>query len=152
MTGLEELYNLGPNTVGFPREVHRRVDLTVTEPRLTLVKEVCNETLYGAGPACSNFVTLADDGDAFDTYVYRVTVTNEASSGGASRAPAYDVTVTSVADASDMLFVDPLSGDGLDNDADALVDGADANGEGLITDNTVQNGVPAQLIASYTHS
>ena len=80
MTDEEELYNLGPNTVGFPREVHRRVDLTVTEPRLIVTKEVCNETRYGAGPACSNFVTLADDGDAYDTYVYRVTVANEASS------------------------------------------------------------------------
>jgi uncharacterized repeat protein (TIGR01451 family) len=152
LTGLEELFTLGPNTVGFPREVHRRVDLTVTEPRLTLVKEVCNESLYGAGPACSNFVPLADDGDAFDTYIYRVTVTNEATSGGAIRAPAYDVTVTSVTDPSDLLFVDPLPGDSLDNDADALVDGADADGEGVITDNVTENAVPAQLIASYTHS
>ena len=151
-TDEEELYNLGPNTVGFPREVHRRVDLTVTEPHLIVTKEVCNETRYGAGPACSNFVPLADDGDAFDTYVYRVTVANEASSGGVTRAPAYDVTVTSVADPSDLLFVDPLAGDALDNDADALIDAGDAAGEGQITDNTVLNGVPAEIIASYTHS
>jgi uncharacterized repeat protein (TIGR01451 family) len=151
-TNEEELFNLGPNTVGFPREVHRRVDLTVTEPRLVLTKQVCNETRYGAGPACSNFVDLADDGDAFDTYVYRVTVTNEAASAGVTRAPAYDVTVTSVADASDQLFVDPLTGDGLDNDGDALIDGGDAAGEGQITDNVLQNATPAQVIASYTHS
>ncbi|MHC4991530.1 MAG: hypothetical protein ACYTGC_11170, partial [Planctomycetota bacterium] len=151
-TEQEELYRLSPDTVGFPREVHRRVDLTVTEPRLVVTKEVCNETRYGAGPACSNFVALADDGDAYDTYVYRVTVTNEASSSGVTRAPAYDVTVTSVADPSDQLFVDPLVGDGLDNDADALIDAADAAGEGQITDNTVDNGVPAEILASYTHS
>jgi uncharacterized repeat protein (TIGR01451 family) len=151
-TGLEELYNLGPATVGYPREVHRRVDLVVTEPNLLLTKEVCNETRYGAGPACTNFVPLADDGDAFDTYVYRVTVQNEAASGGVTRAPAYDVTVTSVADASDQLFVAPLPGDALDNDADTLVDAGDAGGEGVITDNTVQNAVPARVIAAYTHS
>jgi uncharacterized repeat protein (TIGR01451 family) len=152
VTSREELYNLGPSTVGYPREFHRRVDLTVTEPRLTVTKEVCNETIYGSGPACSNFVTLADDGDAFDTYVYRVTVANEASSSGVARAPAYDVTVTSLADPSDLLFVDPLAGDALDNDADTLIDAGDAAGEGLITDNTVENGIPAEITASYTHS
>jgi len=151
-TDEEELYELGPDTVGFPREVHRRVDLTVTEPRLIVTKEVCNETRYGAGPACSNFVALADDGDAYDTYVYRVTVANQGSSAGVSRAPAYDVSVTSVADPSDQLFVDPLIGDALDNDADALIDAGDAAGEGQITDNTVLNGVPAEILASHTHS
>lgn len=151
-TSAEEVYNLGPNTIGFPREVHRRVDLTVTEPNLTVTKEVCNETRYGAGASCSNFVTLADDGDAFDTYVFRVTVENEASSGGVDRAPAFDVTVTSVADPSDQLFVLPLASDGVDNDADALTDAADAGGEGTITDNVIENGNPAQVIASYTHS
>jgi len=148
----EEVYDLGPDTVGFPREVYRRVDLTVTEPRLVVTKEVCNETLYGAGPSCSNFVPLADDGNAFHTYVYRVTVENEASSGGVSRAPAYDVTVTSVTDPGDQLFVDPLGGDSLDNDGDASVDGGDGDGEGSVTDNVPLNGNPAEVIASYTHS
>jgi uncharacterized repeat protein (TIGR01451 family) len=152
VTNQEEVYDLGPNTVGFPREVHRRVDLTVTEPNLIVTQEVCNETRYGAGPACSNFVALADDGDAFDTYVYRVTVTNEPSASGVTRAPAYDVTVTTVTDPSDQLFVDPLPGDGLDNDGDVLVDSGDAAGEGLITDNTVLNGIPAQIVASHAHS
>ncbi len=148
----EEVFTLGPNTIGYPREVFRRVDLTVTEPNLTVSKEVCNETIYGVGAACSNFVALADDGDAYDTYVYRVTVTNEASSGGVARAPAYDVTVTSTTDPTDQLLVDTLTSDALDNDADALIDGLDAAGEGTITDNTLLNGTPAQVIASYTHS
>ncbi len=148
----EETFTLGPSTIGFPREVHRRVDLTVTEPNLTVTKEVCNETLYGSGEACSNFVALADDGDAFDTYVYRVTVTNEAMTGGVAHAPAYDVTVTSVTDPSDQLFVELLTGDGVDNDGDALVDGADAGGEGTISDNVLENSNPAQVLASYTHS
>jgi hypothetical protein len=29
VTNLEEIYDLGPSTIGFPREVHRRVDLTI---------------------------------------------------------------------------------------------------------------------------
>ncbi|MBY0402153.1 hypothetical protein K2X89_17800, partial [Myxococcota bacterium] len=151
-TNQEELYNLGPNTVGYPREVHRRVDLTVTEPNLIVTKEVCNETRYGSGPACTNFQTTVNDGDAFDTYVYRITVTNEPASGGVPRAPAYDVTVTSTTDPSDLLFVDPLTGDVLDNDGDALVDAGDAGGEGTITENVVKKAVPAQGIASDTHS
>ena len=151
-TMTEELFTLGPSTIGYPREVHRRVDLTVTEPNLIVTKEVCNETLNGTGPACSNFVALANDGDAFDTYVFRITVENEASAGGVDRAPAYDVTLTSVTDPTDQFFVDPLTTDGLDNDADSLIDAGDGAGEGSITDNTVQNGNPAQIIASYTHS
>ncbi|MDP6981018.1 MAG: OmpA family protein [Myxococcota bacterium] len=148
----EETFTLGPSTIGYPREVHRRVDLTVTEPSLTVTKEVCNETLYGSGAACSNFVALADDGDAFDTYVYRITVSNAASTDGVVHAPAYDVTVTSVADPSDQLFVELLTGDGVDNDGDAFIDGADAGGEGTISDNVLENLNPAQVIASHTHS
>jgi len=152
LSGEEELYELGPSTIGYPREVFRRVDLTVTEPLLTVTKEVCNETLNGPGEMCTQFQPTVDDGDAFDTYVYRITVTNEEDSGGVQRAPAYDVTVTSVTDGSDLLFVDPLTGDGLDNDGDGDADAADLDGEGTITDNVVENGVPARVIASYTHS
>lgn len=151
-TMAEELYSLGPNTVGYPREVWRRVDLTVTEPELTVTKEVCNETRYGLGAACSNFVPLADDGDAFDTYVYRITIENEASDGGVGRAPAYDVTLTSVTDPSDQLLPAALASDGLDNDGDGFADGADPDGEGTISDTVPENAVPAEVIASYTHS
>jgi len=148
----EEIYNLGPNTVGYPRALERTVSLTVTEPRILVVKEVCNETLYGVGPACGNFVPLADDGDARNTYVYRVTLTNEAASSGVTRAPAYDVITTDVLDPSDLAFVVPFNGDGLDNDGDGLVDGGDAAGEGAISDNVVKNAVPATVTFSHTHS
>ena len=84
--------------MGYPRLEVRRIALTVTEPSITVVKEVCNETLYGVGPTCTNFVHLADDGDAYDSYIYRLTVTNEASSLGVPRAPAYDVTVIDLLD------------------------------------------------------
>ncbi|HTF99090.1 MAG TPA: isopeptide-forming domain-containing fimbrial protein, partial [Nitrospirota bacterium] len=153
MTNLEEVYDLSPNTVGYPREAVRRVDLTVQEPRLTVVKEVCNETLYGAGPACSHFVTLADDGDAYSSYIYRLTIANEASSNGVPRAPAYDVVVTDTQDASDLAYIIPLGSDGLDNDADGLIDAADTGGEGsILTDDIVKNGVPAVIQFSHTHS
>lgn len=153
ITNLEEVYDLGPNTLGYPREAGRRVDLTVQEPKVTIVKEVCNETLYSVGPACSHFVTLADDGDAYSSYIYRITLTNEASSNGVPRSPAYDVIVTDTQDASDLAYVIPFGSDGLDNEGDGQIDGADADGEGTITtDDTVKNGVPATIQFSYTQS
>ena len=147
-----ESYLLGPGTVGYPRLAVRSFSLTVTEPHITVVKEVCNESLYGTGPTCSHFVPLADDGDAYNSYIYRITLTNEASSGGVDRAPAYDVTVTDTLDASDLAYVLPFDSDSLDNDADSATDEAGANSEGTISDNTVKNGTPAQLTFSYTHS
>lgn len=151
-TGLIEVFSLGPGTVGYPIEAIRRVDLTVTEPLITAVKEVCNESLYGAGAACSNFVALADDGDAYSRYIYRITLTNEADHEGVQRAPAYDISVTDHLDGSDLAYVFPFAGDNLDNDGDSLSDGSDGAGEGSIIDNIVKNGTPAQLIFSYTHS
>ena len=151
LTDEEELYTLGPSTVGFPPEFRRRVDLVVTEPRLIVEKLVCNETIYGVGPGCTNFVPLADDGDAYDTYIYQVTVRNEAAAGGVTRAPAYDITVTTDTDPTDLMVVDTLETDGLDNDGNTEVD--EAAGEGLITpDNVFLNGSPAQIIAAYDHS
>ncbi len=147
---LSETYTLDSNTVGYPEEAIRRVDLTVTEPHLTVEKQVCNESLYGVGTDCSTWVDLADDGDAYNDYIYRITVTNEASSDSVTRAPAYDVTVTDTLDASDLAYVYPLSGDSLDNDGDGIAD--DAGGEGSIGDNVVDNGTPAVITFAYTHS
>ncbi|MGD9007846.1 MAG: isopeptide-forming domain-containing fimbrial protein, partial [Desulfobacteraceae bacterium] len=148
----EEVFTLDSDTVGYPRVDVRRIQMTITEPELTVVKEVCNEDLYGSGPSCSNFTALADDGDAYDNYIYRLTVTNSASSGGVPHAPAYDVTVTDTLDSSDLAYVLPFAGDGLDNDADGASDGADGDTEGAISDNTVNNAAPAVLTFSYTNS
>ena len=151
LTSLEELYTLGPSTIGFPPEFRRRVDLTVTEPNLILVKEVCNETIYGVGPGCTNFAPLVDDGDAFDDYIFRITVTNEAAASGTTRAPAYDVTVTSVTDPTDLITVYPLETDGLDNDGNTEIDEVAGEGQ-IVPDNTILNGTPAEIIAAYDHS
>ncbi|MDP1635128.1 MAG: isopeptide-forming domain-containing fimbrial protein [Gallionellaceae bacterium] len=150
--GVEQVFNLGPLTVGYPRVAVRHIDLTVTEPSITVEKRVCNETLYGSGTGCSNFVATAGDGDTFDSYVYRVTLTNQASSGGVARAPAYDISTTDILDPSDLVYIMPFESDGLDNDGDGLIDAADTDGEGSITDNTVNNGTPAQINNSWTHS
>jgi len=150
--GAEEVFNLGQGTIGYPQESVRRVDLTVTEPDISVVKEVCNETLYGTGTGCSNFVTLADDGDTQDSYIYRITLTNQASASGTVRAPAYDITSTDTLDASDLVYVVPFSADGLDNDGDGLIDGADTDGEGSISDNVVNNAVVPVITYSHTHS
>jgi len=150
--GVEQVYTLGPGTVGYPQALVRHVDLTVTEPNIIVTKRVCNETLHGVGTACSNFVALANDGDTFDSYVYRVTLTNEAASGGVARAPAYDISTTDILDPSDLAYVMPFASDGLDNDGDGLIDAADTDGEGSITDNVVNNGNPAQIHNSYANS
>jgi large repetitive protein len=152
ISGVENVYLLGPTTVGYPQAPARTVNLTVTEPLVTVVKTVCNETLYGIGPACSNFVPLANNGDTYDTYVYKVVVTNAAAAGGVARAPAYDVSINDLMDPSDLMYVVPFATDGLDNDGDGLIDGADANGEGAISDNIVNNGVPAKVTIAYTNS
>ena len=151
LTSEEEIYTFGTGTTGYPREFRRRVDLTVTEPNIIVTKEVCNETDYGFGPSCSNFLPLVDDGDAFDTYIFRVTVTNEAAASGVTRAPAYDVTAFSDMDPGDWLYIVPFDADGLDNDGDGEID--EAGGEGsIVPDNLTQRGAPAQIITSYDHS
>jgi len=153
-TGNEFTVPYGPSMSVYPPVADRQVLITVTEPDITVVKEVCNESLSGTGggPGCTPWVTAANNGDALNTYIYRLTVTNEASSGGVDRAPAYDVTVTDTLDGSDLAYVIPFGSDGLNNDGDGAADGADGDGEGAISDNTVNNATPAELTFSYTHS
>jgi uncharacterized repeat protein (TIGR01451 family)/fimbrial isopeptide formation D2 family protein len=149
VTGDTVTYLLGPSTLGYPSADVRQVRTTVTEPDIIVVKEVCNETLNGTGPSCSDFVSLASDGDAYDSYIYRLTVTNTAASDGYAHSPAYDVTVTDTLAAADLAYVLPFDADGLDNDGDGSTDEA---GEGTISDNTVANGTPPVLTFSHTHS
>lgn len=153
--GVRTTYALGPSTIGYPNEPIRREDLTITEPRLTVVKQVCNETRYGVGPACSNWTTLADDGDAYNDYIYRLIVSNEAAAAGIARSPAYDLVVTDTLDASGLACVMPFDGDALDNDADGTEGAGDGNGEGTIANNCTMPaspGVSAIVTFSHTHS
>ena len=145
---------------GYPVEAVRRVDQTEVEPNLIVTKEVCNENLNGAGVNCNSgafspsiSATDADAGDTQDNYIYKVTITNEASSGGVTRSPAYDVNVTDVLDPSDLMRLDPFETDGLDNDGDGLIDGADPDGEYTsLTENVANGGTPATFVISHTNS
>ena len=153
------------NIPGYPVEAIRRVDQTVVEPNLIVTKEVCNENLNGVGVNCNGGVFSpsisaadADAGDTQDNYIYRVTITNEASSGGVARSPAYNVIVTDVLDASDLMLIAPggaapFDSDGLDNDGDGLVDAADLDGEFFsLTENVANGGTAATFVISNTHS
>jgi uncharacterized repeat protein (TIGR01451 family) len=151
VSGTTVPYTITPLTVGYPDPSVRRVALTVTEPNIQVTKEVCNETLYGTGPGCTNWTTLANDGDTNDSYIYRVTLTNT-QPGSVPAAPAYDVTTNDTLDSSDMMKVVDLNSDGIDNDGDGMVDGADTDGEGTIGDNTLENGTPATITFSHTNS
>ena len=163
---------------GFPNQADRQIDLTDVEPNIIVVKEVCNESLSiqlgnGSGENCnggafSASITAADGdaGDSNDNYVYRITLTNEATAtspeGGASiaRTSAYNVEVSDTLDSSDLMGIDPITdpvtpfnNDGLDNDGDGAADGADGDGEFLSLTENVANGLaPATFVISHQHS
>ena len=160
----EQPFPLDQNTIGYPAAPNRTVDLTITEPRIIVTKEVCNETLSatGIGAACTPFsstLPAANGGDTQDSYVYRIRVENEAASGSPNtvRAPAYNLVVTDTLDASDLMLVEPFNSggtDNLDNDGDGVTDEAGAGLEGTISENvlTPLTPVPAVLTFSHTHS
>ncbi len=134
--------SFGPATPGYPPVNLRRQRVRVIEPNLIVVKQVCNESINGIGPACTTFLPLVNDGDTNDDYIYRISITNEATFGGFERAPAHDVDITDVLDASDLLTLADFNTDGLDNDGDGNIDAADLDGEGVISDNAPNNATP----------
>ncbi len=162
--------NDGAGIPGYPVPAVRQVSLTEIEPNLIVTKEVCNETLsislgQGSGVNCNlgNFSTSiastdTDAGDTDNNYVYRITVTNEATSGGVARAPAFNVILTDILDPSDLMLIAPggavpFNTDGLDNDGDGLIDGADVDGEFFsLTENVANGGVAATFVISHDHS
>ena len=143
--------SFGPATPGYPPVNLRDENIRIIEPALTVNKTVCNESINGVGPACTTFLPLVNDGDTNDDYIYRVRITNEASSGGFERAPAYDVDITDVLDASDLLTLADFATDGLDNDGDGVADEPD---EALIviSDNTPGNGTPGVVSIAAANS
>jgi uncharacterized repeat protein (TIGR01451 family)/fimbrial isopeptide formation D2 family protein len=140
-------------TPGYPPVTLRRASVRIIEPNLIVTKEVCDESIYGIGPACTNFVPLVNEGDTNDDYVYRISILNEATFNGFQRAPAYDVDITDVLDPSDLLTLAPFASDGLDNDGDG-VGTPDEPDEALIgiTDNTPNNGTPGVVTISSANS
>jgi len=146
-----------PPIPGFPVIGVRQVDMTVTEPNIIITKQVCNETLAAAASqdciANNRFADEVDDGDTNDSYIYRVTLMNEASGGSpvTARAPAYNVISTDTLGSgiSDLMAILDFETDGLDNDGDGVADGADAANEGAlwdsIPDKAVGNGAPAVI-------
>jgi len=164
-SGTPGVFVFDENTTGYPTEDLRRYDLTITEPNLIITKDVCNETLAPGG-VCgpSDFFDIVDTGDTEDFYVYRITISNTATAPGATRSPAYNVVISDLLDASDLMQVwpitplvnplrDPFDNDGLDNDGDGVVDEGDE--AEILTDNMVNipaNILPAQIKFSYTSS
>ena len=143
------------NIPGYPLPAVRTVNLTDVEPNLLVTKEVCNEDLYGIGPTgtandCTNFVPLANDGDTNDSYIYRITLTNETSTP--VRTPAYNVIATDILDSSDLMLIADFDTDKLDNDGDGLIDAADFDGEGSISENVANGLLPAVITVSHLHS
>ena len=140
-------------TAGYPTAVDRTVDVTITEPNVTIIKEVCNESISITGnPAnsginCTPFVALPtlQMGDADDFFIFRLSIPNESTANGVTRAPAYDLIITDQMDASDLIAPLAFDSDGLDNDADGLIDAADLNGEGVVDDITLNNSDSADI-------
>ncbi|GAA5524715.1 hypothetical protein Maes01_01272 [Microbulbifer aestuariivivens] len=158
------------NIPGFPPVADWQVDLRITEPKLEIVKEVCNENLYGcalsAAEGTDGWSALSDEGHRDQTYLFRLIVSNRAADSGVTRAPAYDVVVTDTLDASGQMCVRPLDADGLDNDADGALDESAASLAGLeglvgtaaglnnyaAAVHCREGGVPAVITLSYEHS
>lgn len=147
-------------TVGYPPLALRSATLNVTEPNVTITKEICNESISiaanpaNSGTSCQPFVALPTlvSGDSDDQFIYRLTVANEAAASGFARAPAYDITINDSFDASDQVAPFPFTSDGLDNDGDGLIDGADTDGEGTLDDATLVNADPADITFTATHN
>ncbi len=147
-------------TAGYPPAALRIASVVVTEPNVTITKEVCNESISIAnnpadsGANCQPFVALPGlvMGDSDDLFIYRLTVNNEAAASGVPRAPAYDVAINDSFDASDQIAPFDFTTDGLDNDGDGLVDAADLDGEGTVDDLVLVNGNPADITIDSANS
>ncbi|MDT8283494.1 MAG: hypothetical protein RQ982_11895, partial [Gammaproteobacteria bacterium] len=139
---------------GYPVPAVRTVSLTEVEPNLIVTKQVCNESLNGPGTGCSAFADSINNGDTNDSYIYKITLTNQVTTP--VRSPAFNVISTDTLDASDLMFVVDFATDGLDNDGDGVADGVDAADEAAlfasIPDNTVANGTPAVITVDETHN
>lgn len=147
---------------GFPPLTDRTIDLTVTEPNISVTKQVCNETLQASNGfdciADDRFTDAVNDGDTNDSYIYRISLTNVASVSGPQRAPAYNIISTDTLGAgiSDLMLIEDFDSDNLDNDGDGLTEADGDADEALlfssIPDNIVGNGIPAVITVDDSYS
>ncbi|MFA0791604.1 isopeptide-forming domain-containing fimbrial protein [Microbulbifer echini] len=152
-----------PTTVpGFPDITEWSESVTVSEPHIEIDKKVCNESLYGLGASCTNFVDFTNEGHRDQTYIFRLTLTNRAFDSGVNRAPAYDLVVTDTLDPTGQMCVQALDSDSLDNDGDGSSE-TNSGDDGLVGTTTGANnyseashcsdgGTPAIITFSYEHS
>ncbi|WP_158078577.1 DUF11 domain-containing protein [Microbulbifer mangrovi] len=151
-TGDWETYEFGSygggETVGYPKEPIRRVDVVVTEPRIEVVKEICAASDFDNGTGSCGAGWTSDYQGAVTTndYIYRLTVTSEAAADGHPRPPVYDLTVEDTL--PDLLFIEDLDSDGIDNDGDGTTD--EPGEEGVIVGNVMNDGNPTTITFSHT--
>ncbi len=149
-TGSTQTFN--ETSGGYPPTSDRQAAINIIEPSVTLTKEVCNESeSIDTGANCAPFVTLAP-GESDDTFIYRLRLTNEDTAAGFQRAPAFDVTVDDVLDATDQAAPLDFATDSLDNDGDGLVDAADTDGEGTVDNIVLADANPADINFNGSHS
>ncbi len=107
-----------PDYPGYPQWQDWTAQTQITEPRLSVTKEVCNLS-EAAGDVNGCSWAESAEGSKFDDFVYRLTVANEAAAEGINRAPAYDVVITDVQDDGGQMCVWAVDGafgdDGIDN-------------------------------------
>jgi len=116
---LGETFNTSSD--GYPSATQRRQRIQIVTPNPAVDKLLRN----GTSGAFANTAM----GQAGDTIEFQVTLTNPAA-GSATRADWFDVVLTDNLDAN--YTVQDFTTDGIDNDGDGLVDGADSvNGEGI---------------------
>lgn len=104
---------------GYPQWPDWTAQLQITEPKLHILKEVCNFSRAGENLDSCDWQDEEVDGSRFDDFIYRLTVNNEQEAGPAA-APAYDVVITDVLQSSQMC-VWPFNRDGVDNTPDGDV-------------------------------
>lgn len=126
-----------PNIPGYPLEDEWREDLTVTEPQFEIVKQVCNEVTSGGCSSDADFSDTAE-GTRFDTFIYKITVSNRNADAGIPRAPGYDLVVIDNLDARGQMCVQDFASDGLDNDGDGTTE-TDGAQEGFLGTAPFQN-------------
>lgn len=150
-TGATQSQPFDFQTSNYPASRFRNVSLTVTEPLIEITRAVCNQTLApggvcGPGDFVATDATTPVIGDSDDTFIYRLTISNQPAADGIDRASAYDVSLTEVFDSTDLLTPNTnFAADGLDNDGDGTVDEAD-EATIQVSGGPANNGIPSQLI------